>query len=215
MREATIPLGAFLISALIVAVFALVPTPKTYAAVCYFATSTRDGSTGQDMNQGQNFSAGVWALNFKPTIDCSITGAIFRVKSAAGSPTDGLTSVIYNDSAGSPGTQLETGSTFATATGGIASTTSTYAGTTVLTAGTQYWISVVRTCCNASFDNSNFNNLSGDTAHGGNKSRTANGDGLSWNAGNQSLFVEIDGTAAATAYVPTTQICVNNICFYQ
>ncbi len=167
--------------------FTAVPT---YAAVCETQlVSNASNQQGFGWNAVPIYDG---ATKFTAAQTCTVTsiGILYYWDSAR---ADNAAARIYSDNAGTPNTVLETGSTITGASGTAHVGTSTFAGTTVLTSGTTYWIAYT-----APLAAPPFIGLQGTADDGVTKDLRDDG----WHNGNnptKRLYYEIDGTIAAPA----------------
>jgi hypothetical protein len=133
-----------------------------FAIPAFAATCT--SYTVQNTAYSFGYSTGSFskvAQAFTPSATCTVT-AINSMPYKNNSPTDNVVVSLYTNTSSAPGTLLETGSSIAASS--LGSTvgvyaTSTFAGTTVLTAGTEYWIVWSRS---GSLDTSNYYRIGAD-----------------------------------------------------
>lgn len=160
------------------------------AAVCAIS-----GNTVADNENISGSTNEAWASPFTVAAPCLLGsgGGVFKT---VGTPGDSLVLQIFTDSAGNPGTLIETSSAVAGLTSSFAHATSTFSSSNTLNTSTTYWFVARRTVPN---DAVNFYSWAVNNTGGGDILKRY--DGATWNNGNNGDFTfEVDsGTAVTTA----------------
>jgi len=121
--------------------------------------------------------------------DCTVTAVITGAADTQGSNSDDAVLQIWDDDSGLPGSMLEEGTPLTEIDAGASPETSTFAGTTILEEGTQYWVVWDRT--GSYSDSSYFRNKYGNDGSLP-KFQYYNG---TWNNNDPyTLYVTIEGT---------------------
>ena len=123
-------------------------TPPSGSNDLYFKATTSSGVMAESLTTNGLLGAASAPTqfiyqSFIPTITANIVSAVLKLDYTGALPLTGsLVAEIYTDSAGSPGTLLETSSSVnaATITTSSVDYTFTFAGTTSLTSGTLYYV---------------------------------------------------------------------------